>query len=166
MEKKWLLDACLKALGLTLLAVLACACTIPRVALMRDPLSPEEHIDLGVSYEKRGELDAALKEYKTAARKKPLAYLYMGNIYFQQGSLGEAIKSYKKAITKTGSPEAYNNLAWLYYVSGTKRDEAEQLAARAVELSPASDAFRDTLEKIREKKDWSKAHIPLQGARA
>ena len=78
----------------------------------------------------------------------------MGNVYFQQGALAEAEKSYKRAIEKTGSPEAYNNLAWLYYTSGTKRDEAEQLAARAVELSPASDAFRDTLKKIREKQDW------------
>jgi Flp pilus assembly protein TadD len=138
----------------TLLAALACACTIPRAALMRDPLNPEEHIDLGVSYEKRGELDAALKEYKTAAKKMPLAYLYMGNVYFRQGALAEAKKSYKRAIEKTGSPEAYNNLAWLYYTSGTGRDEAERLAAHAVELSPASDAFRDTLKKIREKQNW------------
>ena len=29
------------------------------------------------------------------------------------------------------------------------------MAARAVELSPESDAFRDTLKKIREKQDWS-----------
>lgn len=79
----------------------------------------------------------------------------MGNVYFQQGALKEAENSYKKAIEKTGSPEACNNLAWLYYTSGTRRDEAEQLAARAVELSPESDAFRDTLKKIREKQDWS-----------
>ncbi len=153
MEKKRLLDPCLKALCLTLL-LLTCACAIPRVGLYRDPLTPEEHIDLGVAYEKKGELDAALKEYKTAARKMPLAYLYTGNIYFRQGVLADAEKSYKKAIEKTHSPEAYNNLAWLYYTSGTKKDEAEHLAARAVELSPASDAFRDTLKRIREKRDW------------
>ena len=154
MEKKRSLDACLKALGLMLPVVLIAACTIPRIALYRDPLTPEEHIDLGVAYEKRGELDAALKEYKTAAEKMPLAYLYMGNVAFRKGALSDAEKSYKKAIEKTGSPEAYNNLAWLYYTSGAERDEAERLSARAVELSPASDAFRDTFKKIREKQDW------------
>jgi len=130
---------------------------------LRDPLSPEEHIDLGVSYEKRGELDAALKEYKTAAKKMPLAYLYVGNVYFQKGALGEAEKSYHSAIEKTGSPEACNNLAWLYYTSGTNRDEAERLAAHAVELSPESDAFRDTLKRIREKQDWSTHQNPAAG---
>ena len=75
----------------------------------------------------------------------------MGNVYFQQKALPEAEKAYRRAIDKTGSPEAYNNLAWLYYTSGTKTGEAEKLAARAVELSPESEVFRDTLEKIRER---------------
>ena len=153
MEEKSLLDSCLKALGLTLLVLLTTACTIPRISFLRDPLTPEEHINLGVSYEKKGELDAALKEYKAAARRMPLAYLYIGNIHFQQKAFPDAEKSYRKAIEKTGSPEAYNNLAWLYYVTGTRAREAEQLAAKAVELSPGSEAFRDTLKKIREKQD-------------
>ncbi len=154
MEKNRVLDACAKTIVMTFLAAAACACVMPKSALVHDPLTPEEHVDLGVAYEKRGELDAALKEYKAASKGAPLAYLYMGNVYFQKGALADAIGSYKKAIAKTASPEACNNLAWLYYTSGTNRDEAEQLAARAVELSPSSDAFKDTLRKIKEKEDW------------
>ena len=154
MEKKRALDACRRTLGLTFLALAAFGCAIPKTVLVHDPLNPGEHIDLGVSYEQMGELDAALKEYKAAAKTAPLAYLYMGNVYFQQGALSDAIKSYKKAIAETQSVEACNNLAWLYYTSGAERDEAERLSARAVELSPASDAFRDTFKKIREKQDW------------
>jgi tetratricopeptide (TPR) repeat protein len=136
-----------------LLFIAATACAVPRAAPFRDPLTPEEHINLGVSYEKRGELDAALKEYRTAAQKAPIAYLYEGNVYFRQNAFDDAEGSYEKAIKETNSPEAYNNLAWLYYTRGVKLDEAEQLAARAVELSPASEGFRDTLDRIREKRD-------------
>ena len=59
---------------------------------------------------------------------------------------------YKKAIKKTGDPRAYNNLAWLYCLKEMKLDEAEGLARKAVELSPDAQDFKDTLEKIIEKK--------------
>lgn len=152
MEKKPTLDACLKAVSLILLGLALASCALPRIVIFRDPLTPEEHINLGVSYEKRGELDPALKEYKAATKKNGLAYLYMGNVYFAQKDFSQAESSYRKAMKKTGSPEAYNNLAWLYYTEGRRIDEAEQLAAKAVELSPESEAFKDTLQNIREKR--------------
>jgi tetratricopeptide (TPR) repeat protein len=105
-----------------------------------------------VSYEKRGELDAALTEYKEAAKKLPLANLYMGNVYYQQKNFAEAEKSYKKAIAKAHSAQACNNLAWLYYTTDARLDVAEQLSAQAVQMSPDSDQFRDTLDRIREKR--------------
>ncbi|OPY69160.1 MAG: Tetratricopeptide repeat protein [Syntrophorhabdaceae bacterium PtaU1.Bin034] len=151
MEEKSLLDPCLKTVCLMLLALALASCALPRLVFLRDPLTPEEHINLGVSYEKRAELDAALKEYKAAAKKMPLANLYVGNIYFQQKEYSMAEKSYKKAIKKVESPDAYNNLAWLYYTTDANLDEAERLAMKAVELSPTSEAFRDTLQKIRKK---------------
>jgi tetratricopeptide (TPR) repeat protein len=152
MEEDRLLGASLKTLALAVVALTIASCALPRIAILHDPLSPEEHVNLGVSYEKRGELDAALKEYKAAAKKLPLASLYMGNVYFQQKKLPQAEKSYRAAIKKTQVAEAYNNLAWLYYTTNTRLDEAEQLAARAVELSPDTEEFRDTLGQIREKR--------------
>ena len=68
MEKKRLLDPCRKAVWVTFLLLAAAACATTR-SLSHDPPTPEEHITLGVSYEKRDELDAALKEYKAAAKK-------------------------------------------------------------------------------------------------
>jgi tetratricopeptide (TPR) repeat protein len=127
------------------------ACSLPRIAILHDPLTSEEHINLGVTYEKRGELDAALKEYKTASKNLPVAYLYAGNVYFQEKNYEAAEKSYEKAIAKSGAAQAYNNLAWLYYTTGTNLPRAEGLAQKAVELSPDSEDFRDTLQKIREK---------------
>src|SRR4030043_2126244 len=127
------------------------SCTIPRIIVLDDPLSPEEHLNLGVTYEKQGDFDNALKEYKTASKKLPLAYLYMGNVYFQKKEYEEAEVHYKKAIKKDPvNADAYNNLAWLYFTKREKLDEAERLALKAIELNPLKkEEYGDTLEKIR-----------------
>ena len=152
MEKNRLLDACYKTAGLILLGTALVSCALPRIVVLRDPLTAEEHIDLGLIYEKNKEFDAALKEYEAASPKLPIAFLYMGNIHFQRGEFDVAEKLYRKALDKTGNPHAYNNLAWLYYVSGRRLEEAETLAKKAVELSPDSEDFKDTLAKIEEKR--------------
>jgi len=152
MEKNRFLDSCHKAIGLFVSIVLLASCSMPRIIVLHDPLTPEEHINLGLSYEKDGEHDAALKEYKTASKKLPIAYLYIGNILFQHNDYDGAIKAYKRAISKTGDPRAHNNLAWLYYTSGRNLVEAETHARRATELSPDNQDFTDTLMKIIEKR--------------
>ena len=132
-----------------------CACAFPRIIVLDDPLSPEEHINLGVTYEKNGELDNALKEYKAASKKLPIAYLYIGNIYFQKNEYEEAERYYKKAIKKEPeNADAYNNLAWLYFIKRKNLDEAERLVLKAIELNPVKkNIYQDTLEKIRELKN-------------
>ncbi len=121
---------------------------------MKDPLTPEEHLNLGVAYEQKGEYDNAIAEYRLAAKKLPIAYLYLGNAHFQKNELVEAEEYYKKAIKRDPkNADAYNNLAWLYYTKREKLDEAENLALRAIELNPSKEnTYRDTLEKIGETK--------------
>jgi len=139
------------ALCYLLSAVCLCSCAIPKIIVLDDPLSPEEHLNLGVTYEKQGDLDNALKEYKVASKKLPISYLYMGNVYFQKKEYEEAEIYYKKAIKKNPeNADAYNNLAWLYYTKSEKLDEAEGLVLKAIELNPArQEVYVDTLEKIR-----------------
>ncbi|MEW6614947.1 MAG: tetratricopeptide repeat protein [Thermodesulfobacteriota bacterium] len=129
-------------------------CSLPRIIVLKDPLVPEEHLTLGVAYEKRGEVDPAIKEYKLASKKLPMAYLYLGNVYFQKGEFGEAEKNYREAIRKDPqNADVHNNLAWLYYTKRENLDEAESLALKALELNPSKgNIYRDTLEKIEELK--------------
>ena len=147
----------IRLLMLTLLVIIA-GCAMPRIIIYDDPLSPEEHLKLGMAYEKDGELDNAITEYKAAARKLPIAYLYLGNVHFQKNELDQAEKYYKKAIRKEAhNADVHNNLAWLYYIKEENLDKAENLALRAMELDPSKrDVYMDTLEKVRELKGRNK----------
>jgi tetratricopeptide (TPR) repeat protein len=134
------------------------SCSLPRIVVLDDPLSPEEHLNLGVTYEMNGELDNALEEYKKASKTIPRAYTYIGNILFKKGELKDAEVYYKKAIKQAPYPaDACNNLAWLYYMEMKNLDEAEELALKALHLDPSKqDIYQDTLEKIRKLKRATK----------
>lgn len=128
------------------------SCSSFRIIVLKDPLTPEEHLNLGVAYEQKGELDHAMKEYQLASKKLPIAYLYLGNGHFKKNEFPKAETYYKKAIKKEpNNADAHNNLAWLYYTTRKNLAEGERLALKAIELNPAKeDIYRDTLEKIRE----------------
>lgn len=139
---------CAALLGACLLA--GAGCSLPRIVVHDDPLSPAEHLALGQAYEARGEAELAVREYRAAARSEPLARLYLGNALFGLGRLEEAEEAYRRAIhLLPDNPETYNNLAWLLYTQGRRLEEAEALAARAANLAPDRPEFRDTLDKVR-----------------
>jgi len=121
--------------------------------MYNDPLTPEEHYKLAVTYEQEGNYEPAIREYMVASKDIPEAYYYLGNIYFTQGKFRAAENHYKIAIKNLPkNPRPYNNLAWLYFTQSRKLKEAESLASRAVELAPEKElaAYRDTLDKIRQ----------------
>ena len=148
-----------RSLCLALCALLFLSgCALPRIIILKDPLTPEEHLNLGVAYEKQGELDAAMKEYKLAAKKLPKAFLYIGNVHFQKKEWDEAERNYRKAVrNEPQNADAANNLAWLYLTKKENLDQAETLARKAIELNPAKEKiYRDTLEKILQAKKAEK----------
>ncbi len=134
--------------------ILISRCSLPKIIILGDPLTPEEHLNLGVAYEGGGEFDEAIREYQAAAKKLPIAFLYLGNAYFLKNDWDQAEIYFKKAIKKDGkNAAAHNNLAWLYLQKGENLEQAEALARKALELDPSkSSVYGDTLEKVRKKR--------------
>lgn len=129
------------------------ACALPRFTMHQDPLSPAEHLKLGLAYESGGDLTGALREYQAAMDQEPLAHLYAGNVLFSLGRMEAAEKAYGQAMLVLPlDPEPRNNLAWLLYTQRQRLDQAEALAVEALRLSPPEREaeFQDTLERIQE----------------
>ncbi len=143
---------------LSVLALSGCGSHMPRIIILDDPLTAEEHLNLGVSYESKQEYLYAIEQYQLAAegKLKARAELYTGNVYFSMGDIDAAESHYKLALkTNPGFAEAYNSLAWLYATEKINLHEAEKLALKAVDLSnnlfsdDRNENFRDTLNTIR-----------------
>ncbi|MCX8030907.1 MAG: tetratricopeptide repeat protein [Thermodesulfovibrionales bacterium] len=132
--------------------------SFPRIIEVRDKLPADELIALGVIYERKGLYEEALKEYYAASKSEPVAFLYIGNVYFLKKDYEKAEQYYRKAIEHVPDfADAYNNLAWLYYVQDKNLDEAEFFIEKALEFKPMKrDVYIDTLEKIKELKSLKK----------
>jgi tetratricopeptide (TPR) repeat protein len=161
MGKKKFIHAAIFLIPALLFLIFMPSCSLPRIVILDDPLSPEEHINLGVAYEHQGLFDEAIDEYNKASKKVPLAYLYLANAYMQKNDFANAERYYKKAIKENpDSSDAYNNLAWLYYIRAkdslnieNKREllkKAEGLSSKAIEINPTNENYIDTFNKIRE----------------
>jgi tetratricopeptide (TPR) repeat protein len=103
---------------------------MPRIIVLTDPLSAEEHMELGVVYERNGEFDLAIREYERALRKEKgffQARVNLGNVWLKKNEYEKAREEYRNALAiRPGDPEATNNLAWTAILSGEQREEAEE----------------------------------------
>lgn len=116
-------------LQILLLAVGLAGCgRLPRIIVLEDPLSADEHVALGVAYERKGELAAAAREYERALKKDGKSFrarVNLGNVRLEEKEYGEARGEYLKALAlRPADPEATNNLAWAAILSGDGREDA------------------------------------------
>ncbi len=122
-----LLRAAARCLPALLLCLPACS-RLPRIIVLEDPLTPDEHVQLGVAYERKGELDLALREYGKALRADPghfQARVNAGNVRLARKEFGKAREEYLEALSRRpDDPEATNNLAWAAILSGRDLPEA------------------------------------------
>jgi tetratricopeptide (TPR) repeat protein len=123
------------------------ACSIPRIVVLTDPLTAQEHNDLGVSYELMGEKELALKEYELAFKQdrnwdQPL--INHGNVHAKLENWNLAEQSYQNALKRNpDNPEAMNNLAYVL-IKQEKYREALNWSMKAVEIDPENPAFLNT----------------------
>ncbi|MBI5096245.1 MAG: tetratricopeptide repeat protein [Nitrospirae bacterium] len=117
-----ILPFCASLLALTLSA---CA-PIPKIIVLHDPLSAEEHLSLGLGYELSGEYDEAIGEYDKAVRKSEgddRPFYYMANAYYKKGEYDLAEEYYRKALEiSPDNGDIYNNLAWVERALSIRRD--------------------------------------------
>jgi tetratricopeptide (TPR) repeat protein len=142
-----------------LITLVSSGCSyLPKIRILHDPLTAQEHLALGVSYESQGKLDLAVQEYKSALKKgsnetgvTPLVYL--GNAHAQRKEYQRAEGYYQKALKREpANGQALNNLAWVYLRQGIKLKEAEAMVRQVLdqesERDPNRSGYLDTLAEI------------------
>lgn len=108
------------------LLLLCCAACGPHH--LPDPLTPEEHLDLGKAYEARGETERAQGQYTAAAVTVPEGDFYLGNLAAATGQDAVALEYYRKAQPDMpDDPHLNNNLAWVLCRLGEKNNDKKQL---------------------------------------
>ena len=127
--------------------------TIPKVIILNDPLSSKEHLQLGLSYEARGEWDLAILEYQTALDKggsPSVIQGYLGNAYYAKKNYIAAEQAYRKSLhLDARNAPILNNLASLYLAERRDLLEAERLTQQAIGIDPARKPYYlDTLGAI------------------
>ncbi len=151
-------------------------------AIQSDSTKPHFHFNLGLVFEKTGELDKALRAYQQALHLKPSyteAQTNRGNIFRRQGKLDHATQTFMAVLrAKPNSAEAHNNLGVALKEQGNIPEairhyrEAVQIDPTYAEaynnlgialkddgnLSEATAAFRQALQQ---KPGYAKAHHHL-----
>jgi Tfp pilus assembly protein PilF len=115
-------------------------CSLPRIIILKDPLSAEEHIRLGSIYQNQGKIDLAEQQYREAVHKDSKsvhALRLLGDLSFTVKKYSEAESAYKKAIKlQPQDGDLYNNLCWVYLERNIHIDWAEELIEKAIAATP------------------------------
>ncbi|MGH7230608.1 MAG: tetratricopeptide repeat protein [Nitrospiraceae bacterium] len=120
-----------------LLAGLQACALVPRPVVSHDPLTADEHVLLGQSYEAQGLRERATYEYEAALRQDNssiAALIARGNVSFESSKLQEAEEYFSQALALAPQHAgAKNNLAMVYLSRGERLDDAERLARQALD---------------------------------
>jgi Tfp pilus assembly protein PilF len=134
--------------------IAACAMPkIPKIIVIDDPLTAEQHNDLGVAYEEKGDFALAGKEYEKAIKMNKewvIPYLNLGHLYYRQDKLDQAEGALREGLRVKGDhPDLLNNLAWVLMEKG-RLEEAKALIDKAIAIEDKEE-YRDTRQEILER---------------
>ena len=131
------------------LALSGCA----HFVVLHDPLTANEHNDLGVAYEADGHTALAVKEYRKSVRldsHQSRGWVNLGNAQAAQGRWHAAEMSYRRALRDSATnADAMNNLAVALLRQGQRVETARALAVQAVAAGGERDSvYRETLQEV------------------
>jgi Flp pilus assembly protein TadD len=139
-----------------LLMLLLVSCAMPKIIVIDDPLTAEQHNDLGVAYEEKGDFDLAGKEYEKAIKKNRewvIPYLNLGHLYYRQDKLDQAERALREGLRVKGDhPDLLNNLACVLMEKG-QLENARALIDKAIAIDDKEeyqDTRREILERLKE----------------
>jgi Tfp pilus assembly protein PilF len=125
---------------LFILSLAFSGCSLPKIIVLHDPLSADEHVRLGGIYDDQGKTELARDQYRHAvrlAKKHVQAWTLLGDSTYRLKEYGEAEEAYEKAMDldpKNG--DLYNNLAWVYVQQDRKLSKAQDQVMQALALTP------------------------------
>lgn len=111
-----------------------------RDVVEKSPASAVSHYNLACTLNSRGQIDEAIREFRTAIRLKPAvtAYKRLGVAYQSKGLVNEAIEQFQLAVRlQPGDSDAHALLAAAYADSGSL-DKAIEHFRIVVQLQPDS----------------------------
>jgi tetratricopeptide (TPR) repeat protein len=137
-----------------LLGALQGCVSLASMARPSDPLSADQHVQLGVSYESQGMKENADRQYQAALRlqrRHVPALIARGNLAFERGDLKEAESCYRRVLkVDPRHVGANNNLAEVYLARRKDLDKAESCVEIALNRGgPLRPYVLETLARLR-----------------
>ena len=133
-----------------LIALLLSSCALPKIVVMEDKLTAEQHNDLGFVYEQKWIFDLAEKEYLLAVKKRKdwqVPYFNLGNLAFKMGDYKKSENFFHTVLKyDSNNSDVMNNLANALLMQGRHR-EARQMIEQALRIEKKEE-YLDTLGTI------------------
>lgn len=125
---------------LFLSALLLSGCSLPKIIVLHDPLSADEHVRLGGIYDAQGKTELARDQYQAAVKqdaKHGRAWALLGDVDVRLKDYPGSAKAYHKALgLDPQNGDLHNNLAWVYVQQSEELAEAHHLVTKAIQLTP------------------------------
>jgi len=147
------------AILLFVAVLLLSSCALPKIVVLEDRLTAEQHNDLGYVYEQKGIFDLAEKEYLLAVKKREdwhVPYFNLGNLMFKMGDYKKSENFFLTALNyNPNNSDVMNNLANALLMQERHR-EARQMIEHALRIENKQE-YLDTLRTI-EKRESAAPH--------
>jgi Flp pilus assembly protein TadD len=138
------------AILLFVAVLLLSSCALPKIVVLEDRLTAEQHNDLGYVYEQKGIFDLAEKEYLLAVKKREdwhVPYFNLGNLMFKMGDYKKSENFFRTALNyNPNNSDVMNNLANALLMQERHR-EARQMIEHALRIENKQE-YLDTLRTI------------------